>query len=117
MASSAPPQPFHSHATFGNFLASDRELLVFRRFDLLNARALLYLQSELMSLETQLLEFDEEDVKDGSMDVMLGAKCFETLSSRAADDLPREAERVELIRRIQDVTYRYSKSALPIFRT
>jgi hypothetical protein len=65
MASPAPPQTFHSHATFGDFLASDPELLIFRRFNLLNARALLYLQSELMSLETQLLEFDEEDVKDG----------------------------------------------------
>lgn len=117
MASPAPPQTFHSHATFGGFLASDPELLIFRRFNLLNARALLYLQSELMSLETQLLEFDEEDVKDGSMDVMLGAKCFETLSSRAANDLPREVERVELIRRIQDVTYRYSKSVFLRIRT
>jgi hypothetical protein len=117
MASPAPPQTFHSHATFGEFLASDPELLIFRRFDLLNARALLYLQSELMSLETQLLEFDEEDAKDGSMDVMLGAKCFETLLTRAANDLPREAERVELIRRIQEVTYRYSEFAFLVVRT
>jgi hypothetical protein len=70
-----------------------------------------------MSLETQLLEFDEEDVKNGSADVILGAKCFETLLSRAADDLPREAERVELIQRIQELTYRYSKSEFLVFRT
>lgn len=113
MASVASPQKFHSHATFADYLASDPELLIFRRFDLLNARALLYLQSELISLETQLLEFDQEDVNDGSMDVMLAAKCFETLSSRAANDLPREAERFELIRRIQDTTYRYSECVFP----
>ncbi|KAF2124044.1 hypothetical protein P153DRAFT_391077 [Dothidotthia symphoricarpi CBS 119687] len=109
MTSSASTKPFHSHATFADFLASDPELLVFRRFDLLNARALLYLQSELMTLEVQLLELDKEDMNDGSMDVMLAARCFEVLTSRAAQDFPREAERIELIRRIQDVSYRYNK--------
>jgi len=38
----------------------DRDLAQYRRFGVLNARNLLYLQSELMSLETRLGELDAE---------------------------------------------------------
>ena len=102
---------FHCHRTFASFLASDDELLIFRRFDELNARNLLHLQSELLHLEAQLREFDEEDAKDGSMDVMLASRCWETLESRAAQDQPREAERMELTRKIERAIHRYSKHA------
>lgn len=40
----------HSHRAFGDFICSDPELLIFRRFDLLNARALLYMQSDVQCL-------------------------------------------------------------------
>ena len=98
---------FHNYRTFAEFIASDEELLVFRRFDRLNARNLLYLQSELVALEARLKEFDDEDIADGSMDVMLSAKCWETFETRALEN-PREAERMELIRKIQKATNRYS---------
>lgn len=99
---------FHCHKSFADFIASDDELLIFRRFDRLNVRSLLYMQSRLMTLEAQLAEYDQEDAADGSMEVMLSAKCWETLQSRAAEERPREAERLELIREIQNTTYQYS---------
>ena len=98
---------FHSHRTFGDFAATDDELLVFRRFKTLNARSLLYLQSELMTLEARLREYDEEDTADGSMEVRLSARCWETMMDRA-NEHPREANRLDLIRRIQEVTKQYS---------
>ena len=108
MASNASLPPLHCHRTFGEFVCSDPELLLFRRFDLLNARALLYLQSELICLETRLFEFDEGDEKDGSIDAMMPALCFETILLRSSAQDPREMERLQLIRRIQALTVQYS---------
>lgn len=47
------------------FIASDRDksAAIFKRFDRLAARNLLYLQSELAELEVQLDKFDAEDRK------------------------------------------------------
>lgn len=101
--------PLHSHRTFAEFICSDSELLIFRRFNVLNARALLYMQSELICLEAQLRHFDEVDEKDGSDHSMLPSVCFETITSRASAGDPREVGRLELLRRIQDLTYRYSE--------
>lgn len=109
MASATSAHRFHSHATFSSFLASDPELLVFRRFDLLNARALLAFQSELMTLEAQLMELDKQDTEDASMETMLSARCFETLLPHQSEQNAEEAERLGLIRRIQELTYRYSQ--------
>jgi hypothetical protein len=110
MSSNSLPA-LHSHRTFAEFLCSDPELLVFRRFDLLNARALLYMQSELTCLEYRLHEFDDGDEKDGSIDAMMPALCFETILLRAAANNLREVERLRLIRQIQDLTFQYSASA------
>lgn len=107
MAASSAPGYFHAYHTFANFIATDAELSIFRRFDRVNTRRLLYLQSEVTALEAQLAIYDEEDIKNGTMDVMLSAKCWETLSARAAE-YPREAERLKLIRMIQNVTKQYS---------
>jgi hypothetical protein len=92
------------------FLCSDPELLVFRCFDLLNARVLLYIQRELTCLESGLHEFDDGDEKDGSIDVMMPALCLDTVLLRAAADNPREVERLRLIREFQELTFQYSAS-------
>ena len=99
----------HGYRTFADFIATDDELFIFRRFDRLNARNLLYLQSELIALETQLSKYDSEDIEDGSKDSILSARCWETLALRA-EEHPREAERMELIRKIRKVTKKYSTS-------
>ena len=67
----------------------------------------MYLQSEITALEAQLAIYDEEDIEDGTMDAMLSAKWRETLFARAAEH-PQEAEQLELIRKIQNVTKEYS---------
>jgi hypothetical protein len=115
MSSNVPLPPLDSHRTFGEFVCSDPELFVFRRFQLLNARALLYMQSELICLENRLHEFDESDEKDGSNDAMMPAVCFETILSRSSANNVREVERLQLIRRIQELTLQYSASVYSYF--
>ncbi|OAL07678.1 hypothetical protein IQ06DRAFT_264843 [Phaeosphaeriaceae sp. SRC1lsM3a] len=112
MASTSPLPSLHSHRTFGEFVCSDPELLLFRRFDVLNARALLYMQSELICLEARLREFDEGDEKNGSLEAMMPAVCFETILSRSSAGDQHEADRWQLIQRIQELTYQYNKMLL-----
>ncbi|KAH0553471.1 hypothetical protein GP486_006457 [Trichoglossum hirsutum] len=49
---------------FAAYIASDAELAIYRRFDRLSARNLLYLQSELLELERAVDAFDEEDLRE-----------------------------------------------------
>ncbi|KAG4436820.1 hypothetical protein IFR05_007710 [Cadophora sp. M221] len=87
-------------ADFAAYIGSDRDLALFRRFDTLGARNLLYLQAELLALEEQLQEYDEEDrrfVEKNSTrkaerqlmpngpawEVLLAAKDFKSFARRA----------------------------------
>ena len=106
------PNDSHNYRTFTSFMTSDPELLIFRRFDHINVRNLLYLQSELMALEARLKECDEQDAADGTMDAMLSSKCWESIEIGAAEGRPREAERMKLIRDIELATKRYSMALL-----
>ncbi|KAF4905254.1 hypothetical protein CGCFRS4_v000820 [Colletotrichum fructicola] len=58
------------YAEVANWMARDvdNETLIYRRFDELAARNLLYLQSELLGLENQLNELDKQDAEDEDMD-------------------------------------------------
>lgn len=82
---------------------------MFRRVELLNARALLYVQSELICLEARLHEFDAGDEKDGSNDAMMPPVCFETIFLRSSAGNTREIERLQLIQMVQELTLQYSE--------
>jgi hypothetical protein len=68
------PWKFTGYRRFSQFLASDTDFLIIRRFDILNARVLLWLQDQLSVLETELETLDKqysrreaEDVNNGTM--------------------------------------------------
>lgn len=97
------------HRGFSEFIASDDELSVFRRFKVLGARNLLYLQSSMMELEARLKELDMQDTRDMNMDVLLSTTCWETFSAKACE-APREAERMEMIKQVKKATDEYCRS-------
>ncbi|KAH7410584.1 hypothetical protein BKA64DRAFT_357892 [Cadophora sp. MPI-SDFR-AT-0126] len=111
MPSPAPPPLFSSYATFSDFIASDTELSLYRNFNTLSSRNLLYLQSCLIELENRLKEFDQEDSDQLDNDVLLSAKCWETFSARAKEH-PREAERMEIILDIKVKMKEYHEALL-----
>ena len=93
---------FDAYPSFADFIASDPELSVFKRFNYLSSRNLLYLQSELLDLQTQLQDFDEEDYNGMDGEILLSAKCWETFTARAKESQhPREKERMDTIRKIR----------------
>ena len=52
------------YAQVADFIATDKELAVYRRFDRTAARILLQLQSEILSLQTALDVIDRDDASD-----------------------------------------------------
>lgn len=58
------PYTRKGYAQVAEFIATDKELAIYRRFDRTAARILLILQSQILYKQTQLDEIDEEDAKD-----------------------------------------------------
>ena len=77
---------FAGYAQVADFISSDKELAVYRRFDRTAARLLLVLQSEIILKQGQLDELDEQDAKDADEKRFLAAS---TIYEELAE--PREA--------------------------
>jgi len=102
-------------AEFSAYIGSDRDLALFRRFDVLGARNLLYLQGELLCLEAQLAQFDREDKAtaedqsiddDEAMQVLQAARDWESFCRHAQKD-ERQAKRMKLVLQIRSAMKEY----------
>lgn len=56
-----PQKRLEGYPSFAEFIARDKDAAIYRKFEHLSARSLLYLQSELHELEGQLQTLDAED--------------------------------------------------------
>lgn len=106
---------FHSLSAL---LASDPDLQVYRRFDSLASRNLLYLQAEILDLEARLEELDTADLEvanaeeSGWMEVKLSARCWEAFAEKAESGEKRETERMRLIRQIRERLAEYQDAII-----
>jgi hypothetical protein len=67
LASSSPPEGparLEGYPSFAEFITQDQDAAIYRKFERLSARNLLYLQSELHHLEGQLQQLDRDDAND-----------------------------------------------------
>ncbi|MCJ1388660.1 hypothetical protein MMC18_001509 [Xylographa bjoerkii] len=60
-AKKSPTEFLEGYTDFAQYIASDEELSIYRRFGSLGARNILYLQAELQVLEAELQRLDDED--------------------------------------------------------
>lgn len=82
------------YAQVASFIATDKELAVYRRFDRTAARVLLMMQSEILSKQNQLDTLDEEDANDSKEKGFLSsATIYEELQERN----PRDEEKYKLL--------------------
>lgn len=93
MTTSSPREYLEGHADFSAYIAIDPDLEIFRRFTRLSARNILYLQSELTSLEAWFDDFDREDEQrmlvasqSEKMDIWLRNRNWESFVGMAADN-------------------------------
>jgi hypothetical protein len=63
-------------------LDRDNETFIFRKFDELAGRNLLYLQAELLILESRLAELDRLDAESDDIDVKYAAKTWEPMAQQ-----------------------------------
>ncbi|KAF2812331.1 uncharacterized protein BDZ99DRAFT_357544, partial [Mytilinidion resinicola] len=102
----------NGYPSLAQFVASDRDksTAVFRRFDRLSARNLLYLQSELAELETKQDAFDRADGLD-DLHTKQCARNWEHLRERARTGA-KETERVQLALEIRAKLKEYREALL-----
>lgn len=94
------------------FIASDQDksTAIYRRFDRLSARNLLYLQSELVELEAQQDTFDAEDLRSTtSTEERKSTRDWRILKEKANEPGNiREKERLRLVEDIRNKIKEYS---------
>ena len=91
------------------FIASDcdKSTAIYRRFDRLSARNLLYLQSELLELEARQDALDAEDSR-GMIEDKESARNWLTLQTKAAEPgNTRQKERVKVLKEIRKLMKEY----------
>jgi hypothetical protein len=98
-----PRQPSHRTEGFAavakwTAMDPDNETLIYRKFDELAARNLLYLQSELLFLEQKLYDMDKKDASSDDMDLKDAARTWETLMRQIKSDDQKAKDRMALIR-------------------
>lgn len=109
----APPPPApcqkSGYAAVANWISlnHDNEAFVFRKFDELAARNLLYLQSELLHLEGRIQELDEKDAASDDLDVKDAARTWEVLVERAEAGDEAAKTRMSLIAELRTKLDKY----------
>ena len=97
------------YPSLASFIASDEDktTVIYRRFDRLSARNILYMQSELADLEAQQDAFDKEDVTGSMVDVNC-ARNWNTFTQLSQSD-DRQKARMKLVKDIRETIKTYSK--------
>ncbi|KAH0542511.1 hypothetical protein FGG08_003107 [Glutinoglossum americanum] len=92
------------------FIADDKykSAAIYRRFDRLSSRNLLYLQSKLVELEAEQDGYDAEDLKDSDMVAKQCARSWSDFAQNAAlENRHRERERMVLAEKIRGTLKEY----------
>ena len=100
-------------AGVADFIASDKEhsTSIYRQFQKIAARNILYLQSELRELELRQEEFDRDDAA-GDLDAIQAAVDWQEFCDRARDPNDERAkERMQLVKEIREKVKEYRMSS------
>ena len=114
-SSKRPKEYLEGYSELAEFIASDDDILLFRKFNVLGARNLLYLQAELQELEARLKRIDEEDMlemtttKDISerINIDRGARDWDFMTREAQDENGRQAKKMKIVLEIRRAMKEY----------
>ncbi|KAF1836973.1 hypothetical protein BDW02DRAFT_566567 [Decorospora gaudefroyi] len=101
------------YPSLANFIASDRDrtTLIYKRFDNLAARNLLYLQSELAELQAKQVVFDQEDLAADLATKQCARNFADFKRAQEAND-QKQVERWEIVKQIRDTLKEYREALL-----
>lgn len=94
------PDRLDGFPSFAHFMSDDNEGAIFRRFDYLSARNILYLQSNVNELRAKLDKLDRIDAERGPRDtrIRLAAKAYSDLKAKAKQ-YEKEPQKTETMHR------------------
>lgn len=95
------PWKYLGYKGYSEFISSDKNALIFRRFGTLNARVLLLLQDQITQLEARLNRLDAQHSKKSAKDIHNG--------SFRQEEVP---ERTEILLQIHEKLKEYSEPSL-----
>lgn len=115
-----PPEPLNGFPRVAQKLASDpdKTTTIFRRFDRLSARNLIYLEAELAELEARQDRLDEdkkstsEQVRNCHTDWSTFERLATGIDSNGDPTNPGQAEKLELVLKIRSKIKEYRKTPL-----
>lgn len=98
-------------AALSSLMASDeeQELLIFRKFNEISARNLLYMQCELLSIEERLKRCDRKLSSSGDMNLEEAAETWEVMVEQAKDEKTEAREMMELVKELRVKIKEYRK--------
>jgi hypothetical protein len=102
------------HPSLAEFIAKHRDssTAIYRHYDDLSARNILYLQGELAELRVLQLKYDREDAEPGEIDAKERSRDwnkFKTLAEEPGGNR-REQERMKVMLKIRATLKEYSRS-------
>ena len=97
------------YPSFADFIAADADAAIYRKYEHLSARNILYLQSELHELEGQLDELDSLDVKEKELCDEEPQKVARYWRHYSGANSPRAMKHRELQDRIRSKIKEYRK--------
>ena len=85
----------------------DKTTTIYRRFDELSARSLLYFQAELAELEEELKDNDDEDSQARDKIAVDCQRDWSVFERSAGEGVEREKRRMELVMKIREKLEKY----------
>ena len=117
-ASTVPQKPsLPGYPSFANFIAEDADAAIYRKYERLSARNLLYLQSELHELEGELEELDARDFEDREAHDSEAQQIARYWKSYSRSESKRAVERRKLQGRIRKMIKEYHMHRVPLMRS
>jgi hypothetical protein len=113
-----PKMQLEGFAEFSQFIASDDALSLYRRFDGVGSRNILYYQAELQYLEQQLEDLDSADLEvlqreSGEAEekdlIDSAARAWESFQYQNEEGEERQRSRMTLVLRIREVMKEYGE--------
>lgn len=100
------------YGQWASWIASDpdSETFVLRKFDELAALNLLYLQSEMVEIESQLQDLHRDVPRDQYMELLDITRHWERLASLDQNEHPEAQKRMKLILRLRSKIEEYRKA-------
>ncbi|KAI4263110.1 MAG: hypothetical protein L6R42_001733 [Xanthoria sp. 1 TBL-2021] len=97
------------YTKLASMMANHAEAAIFRRFDTLNIKNLLYMQAELVDLEDQLYDIESQDKKSRNRNKVLFSSSVQTLRKSAST---RDNDQWMKYKKVQEKMHAYNDALL-----